>query len=117
MTIPRIRLLAAAATVAAAVPLLGASPAVAAKSCSPGAYPGDGYFTRLTVTGISCAGGRSVERGHYTCRTRRGIKGKCPRFSGWRCTEKRQAIPTEYNARVTCTKGSRKVVYYYQQNT
>jgi len=117
MTIPRTRLLAAAATIAAAVPLLGAGPAAATKSCTPGAYPGDGYFTSLKVTGISCAGGRDVERGHYRCRTRHGIKGKCSSFSGYHCTEVRQAIATEYNARVTCKKGSRKVVFTYQQNT
>lgn len=117
MTIPRTRLLAAAATIAAAVPLLGAGPAAATKSCSPGAYPGDGYFTSLKVTGISCSGGKAVMRGHYRCRTKHGIKGRCPSFSGYHCTEKRNAIPTEYNARVTCKKGTRKVVYTYQQNT
>jgi hypothetical protein len=56
-------------------------------------------------------------RAHYRCRTRHGIKGRCARFNGWRCTETRRAIATEYNARVTCRKGSRKVIYTYQQNT
>jgi hypothetical protein len=116
MTIPRARLLAVAACAAAAVPLIGAS-AAAAATCTPGKYPGQGYFTSLKVTGISCGGGRDVMRAHYRCRTKNGIKGKCARVSGYRCSEKRNAIPTEYNARVTCKKGSRKVVYTYSQDT
>ena len=117
MTIPRTRLLAVAACAAAAIPMVGASPALATKSCSPGKYPGQGYFTSLKVTGISCAGGKDVMHGHYRCRTKHGIKGRCPSFNGYSCTEKRNAIPTEYNARVTCKKGSRTVVYTYQQDT
>ena len=40
-------------------------------------------------------------------------------FSGWRCSERRPASgrnKVEYNAKVTCKKGSRVVVYTYQQN-
>ena len=118
MTKPRTRLLAAAATCAAiALPAFGASPAAAATCGGLPDYPGQGYFTKLTVKGISCSGGKAVMKGHYRCRTQHGIRGKCPSFNGWRCTERRQAISTEYNARVTCKKGSRTVVYYYQQNT
>jgi hypothetical protein len=118
MTVRRTRrLLATAACAAAALPLAGASSAAAATCSGLGKYPGQGYFTSLKVTGISCSGGKAVMRGHYRCRTKKGIRGKCPSFNGWRCSEKRQAIPTEYNARVTCTKGSRKVVYTYQQDT
>jgi len=36
---------------------------------------------------------------------------------GNRCSEQRNSIPTEINARVTCRKGDAKVVYTYQQNT
>lgn len=117
MTTPRTRLLAAAAACAAiALPAAGAAPASAA-TCKPGGYPGQGYFTSLKATHISCSGARAVMRGHYRCRTKHGIRGKCRRFSGWRCSETRKAIATEYNARVTCRKGSRRVVYTYQQNT
>lgn len=117
MTKRRTRLLAAAAATAAlALPAAGASPAAAA-TCKPGAYPGNGYFTSLKAFGISCKGARDVMRAHYRCRVRNGIRGRCPRVNGWRATEKRVAISTEYNARVTLRKGSRKVVYTYQQNT
>ena len=87
----------------------------AARTCSPGKYPGQGYFQRLVVTNVSCATGKRVMRAHYSCRTKHGRKGYCPRVLGYRCKEIRRAITTEYNAKVTCTSGSRKVVYYYQQ--
>jgi hypothetical protein len=115
---PRTRLLAAAASTAAiALSAVGASPA-AAKTCGglPD-YPGQGYYLKLTVSGISCSGGKAVMKGHYRCRTKHGIKGKCPSFNGWSCSEKRRAISTEYSSKVTCRKSGRTVVYYYQQNT
>ena len=104
---------------ACALPFVAASPAAAATCSKPNSpkYPGQGYFTSLKATGISCSGAKDVMMGHYKCRTKNGIKGKCPSFNGWRCTEKRVAISTEYNSRVTCTKGSRKVVYTYNQDT
>lgn len=117
MNLPRTRLLAVAACVAATVPFVGASPASAATCGSLGKYPGSGYFTTLSVSKISCTGGKAVMRGHHKCRTKNGIRGRCRSFNGWRCTETRQAIATEYNARVTCKKDGRRVVYTYQQDT
>ncbi|MDX6663920.1 MAG: hypothetical protein QOG68_126 [Solirubrobacteraceae bacterium] len=125
MNVTRTRLLAVAAVCAgAAVPAAVATTAVAGptayaatKTCADPAYPGQGYFTRLTVTGTSCKSGKKLALAHYRCRTKHGIKGRCPSVSGYSCTEKRQAISTEYNSRVTCKNGSRKVVIYYQQNT
>lgn len=120
MTKPRTRLLAAAVTCAAlALPAFGAAPASAATTCSNlGKYPGQGYFTSLKVTNISCAGGKDVMRAHYRNRIENGgIKGRARSFNGWTCTERRQAIATEYNARVICKKSGRTVNYTYQQNT
>jgi hypothetical protein len=36
---------------------------------------------------------------------------------GYSCSERRNTIPTEIDARVTCRRGSKRVVYTYQQNT
>lgn len=99
---------------------LGAAPAMAATTCpnpnSP-AYP-NGYYTKLIVTGISCAGGKEVMRAHRKCRVRNGgVKGRCPRINGWSATEKRRVSPTEFSSRVTLKKGSRTIVYYYSQDT
>lgn len=121
MSRDRTRLLALAAGAACIVPLAAASPA-AAKSCplttkEQNSYPGQGYYTSLKATGISCSGAKDVMRAHYRCRTRNGIQGKCPRLNGWRCSEKRVSASTEYNSRVTCRKGSRTVVYTYNQDT
>ena len=35
----------------------------------------------------------------------------------YRCKERRESIPTEIDGEVTCTRGSRKIVHTYQQNT
>jgi hypothetical protein len=34
----------------------------------------------------------------------------------YRCTEHRNSIPTEIDARVTCKRGHRVVIHTYQQN-
>ena len=113
------RFFALAATLAATLAVgasAGAHPtANAARTCAPGKYPGQGYFQRLVVSHVRCATGKRVMRAHYSCRIKHGRKGFCPRVLGYRCKEVRNGISTEYNARVTCTRGSRKVVYYYQQ--
>lgn len=95
-----------------------AGPAAAAtRSCSAPHYPGNGYFTSLKVTGVSCRVGRKVTLAHYRCRTRHGVRGRCGRVLHYRCTEHRAGIATEFNSRVTCRRGARRVVYTYQQNT
>lgn len=95
-----------------------ASTADASRSCSAPKYPGNGYFTSLSATGTGCSRGKSVALGHYRCRTKKGRSGRCSsRVLGYRCSERRQSIATEFNARVTCKRGSAKVVFTYQQNT
>ena len=93
--------------------------AAQAATCKPPKYPGSGYFTALKVTGVSCTTGKAVTLAFHKCRIKNGIKGRCTsRVRGYRCTEgKRYSIATEFNARVTCRSGSRKVEFTYQQNT
>jgi hypothetical protein len=106
------------------------SPAVAAtKTCKsrstkyPNANPG-GYFTSLKVTGVSCSSGAKLMLAHYKCRRAhgQGIEGTCKasKVNGMKCTESRPAsgrlAGQEYNAKVTCKSGSKKVVFTYQQN-
>ena len=88
----------------------------AARACSPPKYPGLGYFTTLEVTHVSCATGRRVTLAHYRCRTKHGRSGRCSSVLGYRCSERRNSIPTEYNARVSCKRGTKRVVYTYQQH-
>jgi hypothetical protein len=102
-----------------ALALAVAVPATAqGATCSAPRYPGSGYFTSVKATRVSCGTARNLVLAHYRCRTRSGPKGRCDRtVSRYRCREQRTSIPTEINGRVTCRRGSRSVVYTYQQNT
>lgn len=96
----------------------GAPRASAARACTPPDYPGAGYFTSLSVKGTTCRTGRRVTLAHYRCRTENGRAGRCRRHVlHYSCSETRNVIPTEINARVTCRRGSARVIYTYQQNT
>lgn len=113
-------LLATAATALVVAAAASASSGHAARACTPPRYPGTGYFTTLTVSGTSCTTGKKVALAYYRCRIRHGgRKGRCPGgVLSFRCTESaRHAIPTEFNARVTCKKGRARVVHTYQQDT
>ncbi len=109
--------LAGALTVLAIAALTGASPAQAG-TCSQSRLPnGNGYITSLKVTKVSCRTGRAVALGYFRCRIRKGKTARCTRrVEGYRCRETRRTrIATELNARVSCTRGSRRVVHTYQQ--
>jgi hypothetical protein len=93
----------------------------AARACSAPKYPGNGYFASLHVTHTTCGTGRKVALAHYRCRRKHGVRGHCHHaVLHFHCKEYRPAsarIPTQYNSRVTCKRGSRRVVFVYQQNT
>ena len=91
--------------------------ATAARACRPPKYPGSGYFTSVRATGTGCATAKKLVLAYYRCRLKHGKAGKCRgRVLGFRCSEKRNSIPTEIDARVTCRKGSATVIHTYQQN-
>jgi hypothetical protein len=101
----------------AAALALGAAPAAHASTCSAPKYPGSGYFTSLSVKKVSCKTGRKVTLAHYRCRTASSRAGRCHKsVLGYSCSERRQSISTEIDSRVTCRRGSKRVVYTYQQN-
>jgi hypothetical protein len=87
--------------------LTATSPADAATKCGVGSGEGYGYtyLTSLTVTRTTCTTGKSVVR------HRGGV-------AGWHCSNKvLDRSPVQYDARMTCTSGSRRVVFGYTQNT
>jgi hypothetical protein len=89
----------------------------ASRVCATPKYPGTGYFTSLTVSRVSCTTGKAVALAYYRCRTRNGPAGRCHRrVRGYSCRERRNAIATEIDARVTCRRGARRVVHTYQQD-
>jgi hypothetical protein len=117
--------LAALATTAILVALpatAGASAptATASKSCGVSKKPralGPTYTLGLSVKRTSCANGRGFVRSYYKCRG--GGKGRCRhKVSGYRCSEKRSnVIRTQFDARVTCKKGGRRITHKYTQFT
>jgi hypothetical protein len=81
-----------------------------------------GYFTSLRVTKTSCKDGKDQMLAWYKCRVAKGLQGKCTKSKvrGYRCTEKRGAVQNGvgddvFSARVTCKKGSKKIVHTYDQ--
>jgi hypothetical protein len=116
--IHQIRLGLLAAVCVVAIGAAAAPATAAAATCSSPSYPGSGYFTSLKVKHVGCKTGRTVTLAHYRCRTENGRKGRCNRrVRGYRCSERRESIPTEFNSRVTCKKGAKRVIFTYQQNT
>lgn len=109
-------LLALSALLAVQATATAASPT---RVCDEPKYPGEGYFTSLTVKGVRCATGSKLALSYYRCRVRAGgRKGRCThKLLGFGCKEKRYSIPTEINARVTCTRGRQTITHTYQQNT
>lgn len=76
------------------------------------------YVTSLTVKGVTCATGKQLVRAYHRCRKANGgLKGRCPRVNGWRCSETRTTGPVQFSAKATCRKGTRRVVHTYTQNT
>jgi hypothetical protein len=97
----------ASAGIASSALAAPAPAAHAAASCGVGNGKGYGYtyLTSLTVTHTSCSTGKAVAKKHG-------------HVSGWHCSTKRLATsPVQYQARVTCTSGSRRVVWTFTQNT
>ncbi len=137
MTLSKSRRFARAALVSACVGAAGlAAPSMAqAKTFSCGDLPTSktpaglkgGYITQITVSGSytkkssACRSGRALALAYYRCRAKKGIKSTCSgrTINGLKCSESRPAdsqSDSEINARVTCRKGSKKIVHNYQQN-
>ncbi len=88
-----------------------------ARTCTPPHYPSVGYFDSIVVTGTTCPTGRRFVLAFYRCRTTSGLAGRCRKaVGGFKCTETRRSIPTEIDARDTCTKGSARIVSVWQQD-
>jgi hypothetical protein len=115
----RAALIAVCAALLLAAASAGAASHAKTQTCKVFSIP-DGYVTSLKVTGATCAKGKQVALAYRSCRIHSGgVTGHCKaKVLGFTCKEgPRMSIPTEFDARVTCTKGSEKVVHTYQQNT
>ena len=87
-----------------------------------------GYLTGISVTGRTprspapARSGNALALAYYKCRAKKkSIKATCSgrTINGLKCRESRPAdsqSDDQINARVTCKKGSKKIVHNYQQN-
>ena len=82
---------------------------------------GTSYVTSLNVKNTSCGKGKKVVKAFNKCRHKNGgANGKCKsKVKGFKCNEgKRSGVPgVQYNAKVNCKNGGKKVVFTYTQNT
>ncbi len=80
---------------------------------------GPTYVIRLRARGTSCRRAKRLVRAYHRCRYRRGgRRGRGRSVRGYRCRERRfGVISTQFNSRVSCRRGGRRVSHLYQQNT
>jgi hypothetical protein len=95
----------------------------AAKGCSLSSKEqknglGASYVTSLNVSGTSCATGKAVVRAYHACRRAHGWKGKCGhKVKHYRCSRRiLDSTSFQYDAKVTCKRGSKRVVHTYTEN-
>lgn len=107
----------------AAGPAAASTPtATAAKTChltsSQQFHSGATYLLRLSVRRVSCASGLKVEKAFQSCRRATRGHTTCRKpVSRYRCAQKiLDSIKSQYDASVTCKRGSRKVAFTYTQN-
>jgi hypothetical protein len=127
---PPAKLVASLAALAVAVAMPAASlggnslpQAEASKSCHLSRHDerhsGPTYLLKLSVFRTRCKNGKKVVKGYYKCRKNNGgRRGHCKkRVFGYKCSEKRfNELPkTQFDARVTCKKGRRKIKHTYEQ--
>lgn len=113
-----------AVAVALAVPATAAADttATSSRTCNISGKErrlGATYVTALSAVGTSCANAERVVKAFHACRHRRGKAGYCrTTVRGYRCRESRfNRISTQYDSRVRCTYGSRRVNHTYTQFT
>ena len=122
--------LGAALTCAVAICAIAAIPAGAqagggtAKSdCSLSAseqrHLGASYVYTLKVKNLSCDKGKRLVKKYHACRhDNGGANGKCNSVKGYSCNEKvLDSSPQQFNAKATCTKGSKKFKQTFAENT
>jgi hypothetical protein len=131
---PKPRQLTALLATAAALAGLASLPAVPALARAPRARTatttcnirgkeeslGPTYVTRVSVSGgASCSFALRLVRSYYQCRLKHGgVKGSCSGVDGFRCSERRLAkITVQFDAEVSCSRGSERVRHNFTQFT
>lgn len=112
--IPSLLLLAAMPATAGSAPTAQAS-----KSCNISGEErsfGATYVTSISARKVSCGKAKGVVRAYHDCR---GSKKACRRkVKGFKCKQRILAeSPVQYDARVNCKRGGKRVKHVYSQNT
>jgi hypothetical protein len=120
----RLQIMAITIAALAAVLLLalGTQDAFAAKTCDISGKErklGATYVTSLKVRKVTCGKAQKAVKAYHQCRHRNGKAGKCSqRVKGFKCSDRRfDKIPTQYDSRTTCKKGSARIWHVYTQFT
>lgn len=79
------------------------------------------YYLLISQKGVGCGTRNAIEAKFESCRRVHGLGGRCSsKVLGFTCKEvgKRQAgaVPGAFNAKVSCSKGSGRFSYFYEQN-
>ena len=96
--------------------------ASAAKTCSltlnQQRHSGSTYLVQLKVSGVSCSTGLKVEKDWQSCRRSTAGHTTCKRHvDGYKCAQTvLDHSKTQYDAKVSCTRGSKAVTFIYTQN-
>ena len=112
-------------TVLAVLPGQAASGATSGplRACTVGAqesrHLGPTYVTSLKVRDRTCTFGKQLVRAYYKCRVAHGgAAGRCPaKVLGFACRETREGISIQFDAVVTCSRGTARVRHTYTQDT
>ncbi len=99
----------------------GGPQAQAAKRCGISGQQrsfGPTYVLSLSARNVSCRRAKRVVRAYHNCRFRNGgRRGRCRGVLGYRCSESRSGIRSQFDARAVCRNGGRLVTHRYTQNT
>jgi hypothetical protein len=114
--------LAAVLAFAAASARASVGPVRATTSCDirkDGRKLGTTYVTSISATGVTCPKAKTLIKAFNVCRKANGgAVGTCAAtVRTFRCTEKRNGIPTQFVSRATCRSGPRAVKFTYTQFT
>jgi hypothetical protein len=88
-------------------------------SASEQRHLGASYVYTLKVKNLSCGKGKKLVKAFHECRhDNGGADGTCNGFSGYSCNEKiLDEAPTQFSAKATCKKGSKKFKQTFGENT
>ena len=116
------RVLAVTVVLAALLAVPSAAPALARCDVSGKERRfGPTYVTSLSTARVSCRTAEGVVRSFHRCRraARTGPRGRCRRtVSRYRCSERvLRSAPTQFDSRVTCRRGARRITHEYTQFT